>query len=112
MATAARMLRTILARGRCPRSRLVGVVVVTFMLTRVLPGDTAAYFAGPAATPQAIAQIRTHLGPRPAAAASSSSAMSATAQGRSRQVADHRAAGRDRHRGAAAGLGRADAAAG
>ncbi|OYX00124.1 MAG: peptide ABC transporter permease [Rhizobiales bacterium 32-66-8] len=32
------------------------------MLTRVLPGDAAAYFAGPAATPQAIAEIRTKLG--------------------------------------------------
>ena len=29
---------------------LVGVVIVTFLLTRALPGDPAAYFAGPAAT--------------------------------------------------------------
>jgi peptide/nickel transport system permease protein len=36
--------------------------VVTFLLTRVLPGDTAAYFAGPAATPAAIAEIRAKLG--------------------------------------------------
>ena len=28
---------------------LVGVVIVTFLLTRALPGDPAAYFAGPAA---------------------------------------------------------------
>ena len=41
---------------------LIGVVVVTFLLTRVLPGDTAAYFAGPAATPQAIEEIRKQLG--------------------------------------------------
>src|SRR5215470_4121691 len=41
---------------------LIGVVIVTFLLTRVLPGDTAAYFAGPAATPQAIAEIRKTLG--------------------------------------------------
>src|SRR5215472_10917235 len=41
---------------------LIGVIVVTFLLTRVLPGDTAAYFAGPAATPQAIAEIRKSLG--------------------------------------------------
>src|ERR1700738_1240985 len=41
---------------------LIGVVIVTFLLTRVLPGDTASYFAGPAATPQAIAQIRAKLG--------------------------------------------------
>ena len=32
------------------------------MLTRVLPGDTAAYFAGPAATPKAIEEIRHQLG--------------------------------------------------
>ena len=31
---------------------LFGVVVVTFILTRALPGDPAAYFAGPAATPE------------------------------------------------------------
>lgn len=41
---------------------LIGVIIVTFLLTRVLPGDTASYFAGPAATPQAIAEIRTKLG--------------------------------------------------
>jgi len=38
------------------------VVVVTFLLTRALPGDPAVYFAGPAATEQAIAEIRTKLG--------------------------------------------------
>jgi dipeptide transport system permease protein len=41
---------------------LLGVVVVTFLLTRALPGDPAAYFAGPAATPQAIQEIRVKLG--------------------------------------------------
>src|SRR5258708_34542713 len=41
---------------------LVGVVVVTFLLTRALPGDPAAYFAGPAATAQAIEEIRHRLG--------------------------------------------------
>ena len=41
---------------------MVGVVIVTFLLTRVLPGDTAGYFAGPAATPQAIEEIRVKLG--------------------------------------------------
>ena len=38
------------------------MVVVTFLLTRALPGDPAVYFAGPAATPQAIEQIRQTLG--------------------------------------------------
>jgi ABC-type dipeptide/oligopeptide/nickel transport system permease component len=41
---------------------LIGVIIVTFLLTRVLPGDTASYFAGPAATPQAIAEVRAKLG--------------------------------------------------
>ena len=41
---------------------LIGVIVVTFLLTRVLPGDPAVYFAGPAATPQSIADIRKQLG--------------------------------------------------
>ena len=41
---------------------LIGVVVVTFLLTRALPGDPAAYFAGPAATPQAIQEVRVKLG--------------------------------------------------
>jgi dipeptide transport system permease protein len=41
---------------------LVGVVIVTFLLTRALPGDPAAYFAGPAATKEAIEQVRVKLG--------------------------------------------------
>src|SRR3974390_549150 len=41
---------------------LIGVVIITFLLTRALPGDPAAYFAGPAATPQAIQEIRVKLG--------------------------------------------------
>tara|TARA_B100000965_G_scaffold151897_1_gene126270 strand:+ start:746 stop:1777 length:1032 start_codon:yes stop_codon:yes gene_type:complete len=41
---------------------LFGVIVVTFLLTRALPGDPAAYFAGPAADEKSIAQIRESLG--------------------------------------------------
>src|SRR5258707_11207386 len=41
---------------------LIGVVIVTFLLTRALPGDPAAYFAGPAATKEAIQEIRVKLG--------------------------------------------------
>src|SRR3977135_1288600 len=41
---------------------LIGVVIVTFLLTRALPGDPAAYFAGPAATKEAVEQIRAKLG--------------------------------------------------
>src|SRR5215471_7136451 len=41
---------------------LIGVVIITFFLTRALPGDPAAYFAGPAATKEAIEQVRAKLG--------------------------------------------------
>lgn len=41
---------------------LIGVVIVTFLLTRALPGDPAAYFAGPAADKQVIEDIRKKLG--------------------------------------------------
>src|SRR5476651_943580 len=41
---------------------LIGVIIVTFLLTRALPGDPAAYFAGPAATKESIQQIRVSLG--------------------------------------------------
>jgi ABC-type dipeptide/oligopeptide/nickel transport system permease component len=41
---------------------LIGVVIVTFLMTRALPGDPAVYFAGPAATPEAIDEIRHSLG--------------------------------------------------
>jgi peptide/nickel transport system permease protein len=41
---------------------LGGVLVVTFVLTRALPGDPAAYLAGPAASAEAVDQIRHELG--------------------------------------------------
>ena len=41
---------------------IAAVIVITFALTRLLPGDTAAYFAGPAATEQAIQEVREKLG--------------------------------------------------
>jgi ABC-type dipeptide/oligopeptide/nickel transport system permease component len=56
------MLKTLFDRLMTTVPAIIGVIIVSFMLTRVLPGDTAAYFAGPAATPQAIAEIRTALG--------------------------------------------------
>lgn len=56
------MLQTALKRIASSIPSLIGVVIVTFLLTRVLPGDTASYFAGPAATPAAIAEIRQKLG--------------------------------------------------
>ena len=56
------MLNLLLSRLATAIPSIVGVVIVTFMLTRLLPGDPAAYFAGLAASPQAIAEIRTKLG--------------------------------------------------
>jgi peptide/nickel transport system permease protein len=56
------MLVTIAKRLLTVVPTLIGVVIVTFLLTRVLPGDPAVYFAGPAATPQSIAEIRKSLG--------------------------------------------------
>jgi ABC-type dipeptide/oligopeptide/nickel transport system permease component len=41
---------------------LFAVIVVTFVIMRLLPGDPAAFFAGAAATEEAVAQIRTQLG--------------------------------------------------
>tara|TARA_R110001583_G_scaffold191541_2_gene356925 strand:- start:16544 stop:17566 length:1023 start_codon:yes stop_codon:yes gene_type:complete len=41
---------------------LFGVVVISFLLTRALPGDPAAYFAGLMADAASIAQVRESLG--------------------------------------------------
>lgn len=41
---------------------VIGVVVVTFLLTRALPGDPAAFYAGQAATREAVEEIRKSLG--------------------------------------------------
>ena len=56
------MGRLIWTRLLAAAPSVIGVIVVTFVLTRALPGDPAAYFAGPAATQQAIAEIRQSLG--------------------------------------------------
>src|SRR6476660_8469379 len=56
------MLMVILKRLLVAIPSLIGVVIVTFLLTRAMPGDPAAYFAGPAATKEAIEQIRAKLG--------------------------------------------------
>jgi peptide/nickel transport system permease protein len=41
---------------------IIGVIVVTFVMTRMLPGDPAVFFAGPTATSESIAEIRQQLG--------------------------------------------------
>lgn len=55
-------LTLVLRRMLAAIPSVFGVVVLTFLLTRALPGDPAAYFAGPAASQEAIAQIRETLG--------------------------------------------------
>lgn len=56
------MLRLISLRLLAALPNLVGVVIITFILTRALPGDPAAYFAGGAATQEAVEQVRKQLG--------------------------------------------------
>lgn len=41
---------------------LFGVILISFLLTRALPGDPAAQFAGAMATKESIEQVRTSLG--------------------------------------------------
>ena len=55
-------LRTVAMRVAQDIPVVIGVVVVSFVLTRALPGDPAAYFAGDAADEQSIAQVREALG--------------------------------------------------
>ncbi|MBL8329307.1 MAG: ABC transporter permease [Rubrivivax sp.] len=56
------MLRVIFKRLLAALPNLVGVVIITFLLTRAIPGDPAAYFAGGAATQEAVEQVRKSLG--------------------------------------------------
>jgi dipeptide transport system permease protein len=56
------MIGMVLKRLALAVPSLIGVVIVTFVLTRALPGDPAAYFAGPAATKEAVEQVRVKLG--------------------------------------------------
>jgi peptide/nickel transport system permease protein len=57
-----RTLRLIAGRLLAAAPNLVGVVVVAFILTHLLPGDPAAYFAGPSATAASIEETRHRLG--------------------------------------------------
>ena len=57
------------ARARLIGTRLlqaipvvIGVVIITFVLTRALPGDPAVYFAGDAADEASIQEVRETLG--------------------------------------------------
>jgi len=41
---------------------LLGIIAITFLLTRALPGDPAAFYAGPAGTQEAVEEVREKLG--------------------------------------------------
>lgn len=56
------MLTAIIKRLLGAIPNLIGVVVVTFLLTRALPGDPAAFFAGASGTAEAVEEIRIKLG--------------------------------------------------
>lgn len=56
------MLTKILKRLLGAIPNLIGVIVVTFLLTRALPGDPAAFFAGASGTAEAVEEIRIKLG--------------------------------------------------
>lgn len=56
------MLTTILKRLLGAIPNLIGVIVVTFLLTRALPGDPAAFFAGASGTAEAVEEVRKKLG--------------------------------------------------
>ena len=89
---------------------LIGVVIVTFLLTRALPGDPAAYFAGPAADAAGDRADPRQARPRQAADRAVRPLRQRSRARRPRQFAHHRPAGGDRDPQPAAGLRRADAA--
>lgn len=55
-------IRMILGRTAQAVPSIIGIIIVTFILTRALPGDPAVYFAGPAADANSIQEIRESLG--------------------------------------------------
>jgi dipeptide transport system permease protein len=56
------MLKLIARRILGALPNLAGVIVITFLLTRALPGDPAAFFAGGAATREAVEEVRRAMG--------------------------------------------------
>ena len=57
-----RRLRAVSLRVAQSIPVVIGVVIISFLLTRALPGDPAVYFAGAAADEASIAEIRIALG--------------------------------------------------
>lgn len=57
-----RLLRIVLSRVALIVPQMFGVMMVTFLLLRLLPGDPALLLLGNMATPEAIASLRQRLG--------------------------------------------------
>ena len=57
-----RVLRIVLTRLPMVLPQMLGVIFVTFMLVRLLPGDPALLMLGNMATPESIANLREQLG--------------------------------------------------
>ena len=55
-------LKMIARRLLAALPNLFGVLLLTFVMSRALPGDPAAYFAGPSATAESVEEIREKLG--------------------------------------------------
>lgn len=62
MSVKAPRLRAVLMRCAQSIPVFIGVVVISFLLTRALPGDPAVYFAGVAADAESIEQTRVAMG--------------------------------------------------
>jgi len=75
------VLTRVLLRLLASVPSLVGVVVITFALTRALPGDPAVYFAGPTVTAASIEQTRHRLGLERSWAAQFASYVTSLAEG-------------------------------
>ena len=58
----AQVLGLVLRRLAAATLLLLGIVFLTFALSRLLPGDPARMFAGARATPEALAEVRDKLG--------------------------------------------------
>ena len=57
-----RVVRYLLHRFLFILPQLLGIVLVSFLLVKSIPGDPAVLMLGPTATPDAIASLRTQLG--------------------------------------------------
>ena len=57
-----RVVRYLLHRLTFILPQLLGIVLVSFLLVKSIPGDPAVLMLGPTATPDAIASLRTQMG--------------------------------------------------